>query len=114
MSKGAKLAKTVIGKDLSTFSLPVFLNEPTTILQKLAESYAIWSDYLVDAADEPDPIVRMQHIATYLAAIQWNVNGRTDKPFIALLGETYELITDKFKFVAECVKSNPCVLACNV
>jgi hypothetical protein len=32
-----KLLKDLVGKDLSKFSLPVFLNEPTTILQKSAE-----------------------------------------------------------------------------
>ena len=32
-----KLLKDLVGKDLSKFSLPVFLNEPMTILQKSAE-----------------------------------------------------------------------------
>lgn len=40
--------------------------------------------------------------------------NRTSKPFISLLGETYELITDKFKFVGECVRTVPCTLAFNV
>lgn len=67
-SKGTMLAKSIIGKDLSTFSLPCFLNEPSTIIQKLAESYS-WVDYFIAAAEEPDALKRMANIATYLAAI---------------------------------------------
>jgi hypothetical protein len=32
-----KLLKDIVGKDLSKFSMPVFVNEPTSILQKAAE-----------------------------------------------------------------------------
>lgn len=55
--------------------------------------------------------MRMANVATFLAAKQWNMNERIDKPFISVLGETYELVTDKFKFLGECVWSSPCVLA---
>ena len=104
------LIKTVIGKDLSKYSLPVFLNEPTTILQKCAEGM-MFADYLIDAAEEPDVCKRMALVATFIAATQWVALNRTSKPFISLLGETYELITDKFKFVGECVRTAPCTLA---
>lgn len=32
-----KMLKDMIGKDLSKFSLPVFINEPTSVLMKPAE-----------------------------------------------------------------------------
>jgi hypothetical protein len=35
-----QIIKDLIGKDLSSFSLPVFFNEPTSVLQKAAE--VVW------------------------------------------------------------------------
>lgn len=67
MEKAAMLIKTIIGKDLSKFSLPVFLNEPTTILQKCAEGM-MFADYLIDAAQEPDLCKRMALVATFVAS----------------------------------------------
>ena len=43
------LAKAIIGKDLAKYSLPVFVNEPTTILQKCAEGM-IFTEYLTFAS----------------------------------------------------------------
>ena len=48
MKKMVTLAKAIIGKDLAKYSLPVFLNEPTTILQKCAE-HMIFAEYLTFA-----------------------------------------------------------------
>ena len=51
LKKAAQLVKQLIGKDLARYSLPCFLNEPLTILQKSAEFLA-FSDLLADAAQE--------------------------------------------------------------
>ena len=40
--------------------------------------------------------------------------GRMDKPFNPFLGETFELITPTFKFLAECVSHHPTVIALHV
>ena len=40
-----KLLKEVIGKDLSKFSMPVFINEPLSILQKPSE-FMFFSHYM--------------------------------------------------------------------
>ena len=45
-----KLFKSLIGKDLTRFSLPVFLNEPLSILQKCAELMC-FNDLLDQAAE---------------------------------------------------------------
>lgn len=37
MSNMLKMLKDMIGKDLSKFSLPVFINEPSSVLMKPAE-----------------------------------------------------------------------------
>ena len=50
-------------------------------------------------------------VATFDAAKQWFVNGRTSKPFISLLGETYEVVTDKYKFYGENCSLQPPILA---
>lgn len=52
-------------------------------------------------------------IATFLSATQWVTDKRTDKPFNSILGETFELVTDKFKYYGENVSSNPPVQAFN-
>ena len=44
-----KLFKDLIGKDITKFSLPVFINEPTNILMKPAE-FMFFNDYLTQAS----------------------------------------------------------------
>lgn len=110
LKKAAQLVKQLIGKDLARYSLPCFLNEPLTILQKSAE-FLCFADLLTDASQEQDPFKRMVLVATMHAGAQWLVNGRTSKPFISILGETYELITDKYRFYGESVSQQPPVLA---
>ena len=110
LKKAAMLVKQLVGKDLSRYSLPCFLNEPLTILQKSAEFLA-FADLLTDASKESDPYKRMVLVAAMHAGAQWLVNGRTSKPFISLLGETYELITDKYRFFGESVSQHPPILA---
>ena len=46
-----KLFKDMIGKDLSKFSLPVFINEPTNILMKPAE-FMFFNNYLTEASEK--------------------------------------------------------------
>jgi hypothetical protein len=44
-----KLLKDIVGKDLSKFSMPVFVNEPTSILQKAAE-YMFFTNFFEKAS----------------------------------------------------------------
>ena len=54
----------------------------------------------------------------YIAIAQicpWNqVVGRLAKPFNSLLGETYELVTPKFRYFSEMVCHHPPIFALNV
>ena len=100
LSKLMTLMKTIIGKDLSKFSLPVFLNEPLSILQKSAE-FLCFADLFEEAVTEPCPFRRMVLVSTFAAATQWFVVNRTSKPFISMLGETFEIVTDKFQYYGE-------------
>jgi hypothetical protein len=51
-----------VGKDLSTVAMPIALNEPLNLLQKLAEELE-YCELLQAAADISDPVERMVHIA---------------------------------------------------
>ena len=69
--------------------------------QKLAETCEY--NYLLGkaASFEGDSDYRMALVAVYMAARKTNVLERSYKPFNSLLGETYELVTSDYKFVAE-------------
>ena len=55
----------------------------------------------------------MVHMATYTCATYSLVINRIQKPFNPMLGETYELITDKFRLYSELVSHHPPVIAFN-
>ncbi|ORY88959.1 Oxysterol-binding protein-domain-containing protein [Leucosporidium creatinivorum] len=102
-----------VGKDLSTISFPVTMNEPLSGLQRIAEELE-YSELLDRAASTDDPIERLTWVATFaISGASGNKYRSSRKPFNPLLGETYECIRpDKgFKFVAEKVSHTPVVMA---
>jgi hypothetical protein len=107
------IAKDLIGKDISRFSLPVFLNEPISILQKGAEMVFFANKNFQKAIAEEDPVMRLVYVATYAAGTYSFVRGRCSKPFNPLLGETFEVLTPEFRFVAEAVSHHPPVASVN-
>jgi hypothetical protein len=109
------LLKNLIGQDLTRVTLPVFINEPLTFQQRLAEELEAWP--LLDIAaggtehllpEDPDwndsqclrnpadlaqhSALRLLHAATFAVAGYASTYGRIKKPFNPLLGETYELL----------------------
>ncbi|KAG0037630.1 Oxysterol-binding protein- protein 3 [Podila clonocystis] len=104
-----------VGKDLSTVAMPVSLNEPINVLQKLCEELE-YSELLDKAASLPDSLDRMVYIAAFAvsgyASSQWRA-GR--KPFNPLHGETFEYVCPEkgFKFISEKVSHYPPVMACH-
>lgn len=119
------LLKDCVGKDLSRVALPVYFNEPTSFLQRLAEDYqyaallervservltrSCVSDILCDiqAAMATDPMERLLWVTVYTMTPFASAVGRTYKPFNPLLGETYELIHRGYKFHSEQVGHHP-------
>jgi hypothetical protein len=101
-----------IGKDLSTISMPISLNEPINLLQRLCEEME-YSELLDKAACEKNVIDRLMYVTAFAisgyASSQFRI-GR--KPFNPLLGETYECIRpDKgFRFISEKVSHHPNVM----
>lgn len=121
-----------LGKPMS---MPVALNEPITILQKLAEDFE-WGGVLLHRIIEkeiPSPILksitdhniyRMSLVAAFAissySSSQWRMSR---KPFTCLLSETYELRRDLvdssysaikgegFRFLAEKISHKPLAVA---
>ena len=70
-------------------------------------------EYFQKAIKEKDSLRRMIYITTYNCATYFLIRGRMGKPFNPLLGETYELVTSKYRFLAEQVSHHPPVAAIN-
>jgi len=105
-----KTIKESIGKDLSRISVPVYFNEPLSMLQKLAEMME-YQNLIVQANNTEDPVLRLIYLATFKIAHYKCSLGRVRKPFNPILGETYELDQPDFRFFAEQVQHHPPVSA---
>jgi len=102
--------KDIIGKDLTHFALPVYFNEPMSMIQRTAEAFE--SDYLLDKAGcEKNSLTRLLYISIFVISQFQNVAYRTTKPFNPLLGETFEIINDRYKLFGEQVSHHPPVSA---
>jgi oxysterol-binding protein 1 len=98
----------MIGKDMTRMTLPVTFNEPTSLLQRVAEDME-YTDLLDSAADIDDSTERLVYVAAFAASEYASTIGRVAKPFNPLLGETYEYVRpDKgFRFFIEQVSHHP-------
>lgn len=104
------------GKDLSTVSMPVTANEPTSLLQRLAETME-YPELLDAAAGAKTPAERTLYVAAF-AVSYYSYNRVKEravrKPFNPMLGETFELVREDlgFRFLAEKVSHHPVRMAC--
>ncbi|XP_074642132.1 oxysterol-binding protein-related protein 3-like [Tubulanus polymorphus] len=108
------LLRKNIGKDLSKISMPVTLNEPINVLQKLCEELE-YSELLDKAAECSDPFERMIYIAAFsVSGYAASYYRAGQKPFNPLLGETYECLREDkgWRFIAEQVSHHPPVSSC--
>lgn len=106
------ILKSMIGKDMSKMTLPVSFNEPTSLLQRVAEDME-YADLLDIAADRLESTERMVYVAAFAASEYASTIGRVAKPFNPLLGETYEYVRpDKgYRFFIEQVSHHPPISA---
>ncbi|PGH10156.1 hypothetical protein AJ79_05511 [Helicocarpus griseus UAMH5409] len=102
------ILKSMIGKDMTKMTLPVSFNEPTSLLQRVAEDME-YTDLLDAAADRTDSMERMVYVAAFAASEYASTIGRVAKPFNPLLGETFEYVRpDKgYRFFIEQVSHHP-------
>lgn len=103
-----------IGKDLSKISMPITLNEPLSMLQRLCEELE-YSELIEKAVNLEDPYERMIYIAAFAVSSYASTGYRAGhKPFNPILGETYECDRpDKgWRFIGEQVSHHPPISAC--
>eukprot|EP00794_Sanderia_malayensis_P018145 gene18145-19955_t len=104
------------GMDLSKVTLPTFILEPRSFLDKLADYY-YHIDYLASAAMEEDPYTRMKSMVKwYLSGFYKKPKG-LKKPYNPIIGELFKCMWPNPKtgtrtfFVAEQVSHHPPVSA---
>ncbi|XP_016305877.1 oxysterol-binding protein-related protein 6-like [Sinocyclocheilus anshuiensis] len=104
-----------IGKDLSRVSMPVALNEPLILLQRVSEELE-YSELLDIANHTDDPFERMVYVAAFsISGYAWASWCNRYKPFNPVLGETYENVREDhgFHYIAEQVSHHPPLSACH-
>ncbi|GMM37857.1 oxysterol-binding protein related protein [Saccharomycopsis crataegensis] len=111
--------KKNVGKDMSSIAMPVTANEPLTILQKFAEIFEY--THLIDKVVEYDMAEgeKILHISAF--AISYLSSFRSKernirKPFMPLLGETYELVRDdlNYRLILEKVCHKPPIFCLHI
>lgn len=83
-----------VGKDLSTISMPVSANEPTSLLQRVAEQLE-YANLLDQATKQNQPNERLLYVTAFAVSQFSGSRGKERsirKPFNPLLGETFELV----------------------
>lgn len=107
--------KNNIGKDLTKISFPVSFNEPTSMLQRMAEDMT-YASLLDTAVRQKESSLRMAFVAAFACSNYVTTLGRVAKPFNPMLGETYEYINlddkCKYRYQSEQVSHHPPVSAC--
>ncbi|KAI1500858.1 oxysterol-binding protein [Biscogniauxia marginata] len=108
-----------VGKDLSTISMPVSSNEPTSLLQRVAEQLE-YAQLLDKAVQQKAPKERLLFVTAFaISSISANRarERAIRKPFNPLLGETFELLRTEgevpggFRLLVEKVTHRPVRLA---
>ncbi|KAF9927719.1 hypothetical protein BGZ65_006642, partial [Modicella reniformis] len=107
------ILKNSIGKDLSKITLPVYFNEPTSMLQRMAED-AEYIDLLDKAVRQRGATERILFIAAFAMSNYSSTIGRVAKPFNPLLSETYEYCREdkQFRYISEQVSHHPPISTC--
>lgn len=107
-----ELIRTFIRQHNPRISLPVWINEPLGLLQKLCESLEHY-DILVKANQLQDSCLRLAYVCVFAVSSYANTINRTRKPFNPLLGETFEFLSPdgSFQFISEQISHHPPVSA---
>lgn len=105
-----EIIKPNIGRDFSRFSVPVFMNEPISFLQRLSENTQ-YNNLLVKAAQADSEIERIELVTAFAVATASANYDRLSKPFNPMLLETFELERHDVRFLAEQVSHHPPISA---
>jgi hypothetical protein len=107
------LITNIMGKDLSTVTMPVATNEPLSMLQRMCEEVEYC--YLLRKANEESvSLDRLMYITAFVVSSQAFTFYRSSrKPFNPLLGETFEYVRPDlgFRYISEKVCHHPLTIA---
>ena len=70
-----------------------------------------YNEIIDQAAEHPDSLMRLCLVAIHGCTQMAPIERITTKPFNPILGETYEYVTERFKYIAEQVSHHPPVTA---
>ena len=100
------ILKRNLGKDLTKVSMPVELNEPISMVQRVVQIVQ-YRELYAKANNCPDRFLRLGYVAAGLFIVMAHTLPRLRKPFNPLLGETYEIFEDGLKLLVEVVSHHP-------
>ena len=104
------LLKDLVGKDLTRVSMPVYLNEPISMLQRTSEIFE-HTNALDAASEEKNQYKRLAYFMGFIIMNLAQAVGRNKKPFNPLLGETFELNVGGMRGICEQVSHHPPISA---
>eukprot|EP01119_Soliformovum_irregulare_P014379 TRINITY_DN3932_c0_g1_i1.p1 TRINITY_DN3932_c0_g1~~TRINITY_DN3932_c0_g1_i1.p1 ORF type:complete len:458 (-),score=95.25 TRINITY_DN3932_c0_g1_i1:113-1486(-) len=118
-ARGDSLWKVLSGKmgtdimDVVGLSLPIWLFEPTSALQRMAEMLT-FGEILNESAKFANPLDRMAYVGVFLAT-GYAGTERYGKPFNPILGETFEFLDERvgYRFFSEQISHHPPIAACH-
>ena len=95
--------------------MPVILAEPLTSLQRVCEMNMQSMDILKTAAIKTTDSAKRMALCTIHGIVMYHdIKRRTKKTFNPMLGETYELVMEDFKYISEQVSHHPPISAYHV
>lgn len=100
------ILKHNVGKDFSRITMPVYVNEPYSLLHRVSE-YIHYHECFRSANQTNDPYLRVGYILAGFFILYGHTINRIKKPFNPLLGETFEYIDGDLKLIMEQVSHHP-------
>ena len=105
-----RILKENIGRNLSGLTLPVYLREPISLNQKVAEIFE-YAPLLRKANCASDKSKTLAFISSFFILSIGQNKSRLKAAFNGLLSETYELIVGDLRILTETVCLNPQIVA---
>ena len=104
------IIKDSIGKDISKLTVPVYMNDANSLLQKCASSCE-YMEILDKACAEKEQAKRLAIVSVFGCTMTTSAERSAMKPFNPLLGETFECQSPNFEFLSEQVSHHPPISA---
>lgn len=92
--------------------MPVIMNEPMSGIQRVSDWILSIDDQLRIAANTDNSLKRLARTCGAIYSMNHQATLRKKKNFNPMLGESYEMVTEKFRYLAEKTAHNPDQLSC--